>query len=227
MTSAARAPHGGRLGALVVGGRTEEGRALLDAHGELVLGCTDTLAAALAALPADVGRVELDVTGVSFMDTAGLEFLHVLGAYGRRRGVPVAATGWRGQPRRILELVGLDAVDPLRTAPPGGPPGRIASPVARERAEQLHGLRVEIEQLRRAIVSRPVIDQARGILMAAHGCSAEQAWDILRETSQRSNTKLRDVAAAVTASTAPDGPVPPGNLRAALRAAVARHTHGR
>ncbi|GHI07974.1 hypothetical protein AQI88_40285 [Streptomyces cellostaticus] len=225
MTSAARAPHTGRLDALVVGGRTEEGRALLDARGELVHGCTDTLAAALAALPAGVGRIELDVTGVSFMDTAGLEFLDVLSAYGRRCGVPVAATGWRGQPRRILELVGLDCVDPLRTALPADPPARTASVVARERAEQLHGLRVEIEQLRHAIVSRPVIDQARGILMAAHACSAEQAWDILRETSQRSNTKLRDVAAALTASTAPDGPVPPEHLRTALRAAVARHMH--
>ncbi|MEU9985301.1 ANTAR domain-containing protein [Streptomyces sp. NPDC048045] len=225
MSSAARAPHAGRLDALVVGCRTEEGRALLDAHGELVLGCTDTLAAALAAVPAGVRRVELDVTGVSFMDTAGLECLDVLSEYGRRHRVPVAARGWRGQPLRILELVGLTAEDPL-CAPPAGPPVPVASPVARERAEQLHGLRVEIEQLRHAIVSRPVIDQARGILMAAHACSAEQAWDILRETSQRSNTKLREVAVAVTASTAPDGPVLPVNLRAALRAAVARHVHG-
>lgn len=225
MTSAAQAAHTGRLNALVVGGRTEQGRALLDARGELVLGCTDTLVEALAALPAGVVRVELDVSGVSFMDTAGLESLDVLSAYGRRRGVPVAATGWRDQPRRILELVGLDCVDPLRAAPPTAPPVRTASAVARERAEQLHGLRVENEQLRRAIVSRPVIDQARGILMAAHACSAEQAWDILREASQRSNTKLRDVAEALIASTAADGPVPPEGLRAALGAAVARHAY--
>ncbi|MDX2595099.1 MULTISPECIES: ANTAR domain-containing protein [Streptomyces] len=223
MTSAARAPHGGRLNALVVGGRTEEGRALLDACGELVRGCTDTLSAALDALPEGITGIELDMSGVSFMDTAGLEFLDALAEYGRLHGIPVAVSGWWGQPRRVLELVGLDVTDPLGIALAAGVRDRTGSAVALERAEQLRELREEIEQLRHAIDSRPVIDQARGILMAAHGCGPERAWDILREASQRSNTKLREVAAAVTASTAPEGPVPPEELRTALRAAVARH----
>lgn len=222
MTSSARTPHIGGLDALVVGGRTDRGRAFLDAYGELVHGCTDTLTAALAALPAGVDRVQVDVAGVSFMDTAGLEILDVLGRYGRLHGVPVSVTGWQGQPRRILELKGLDTTDPLRTVL-HGPPARTGSAVAAERAEQLDVLRVEIEQLRHAIDSRPVIDQARGILMATHGCTPEQAWHVLREASQRSNTKLREVAAAVTASAAPHGPPPPEGLRTALRAAVARH----
>lgn len=223
MTSAARDPYTGRLDALAVEGRTERDRAFLQARGELVHGCAATTARALAALPADVGRVEVDVADVSFMDTSGLGFLDVLGEYGRRRGVPVSVTGWRGQPRRVLELVGLDDTDPLPLSPFAGAPARSASAVARERAEQLRLLRAEIAQLRHAIDSRPVIDQARGVLMAAHSCTSEQAWDVLREASQRTNTKLRDVAGALTASTAPDGPAPPESLRAALRAAVARH----
>ncbi|CAM5582882.1 hypothetical protein SPURM210S_06997 [Streptomyces purpurascens] len=71
-----------------------------------------------------------------------------------------------------------------------------------------------------------MIDQARGILMATHGCTSDQAWHILRETSQLSNTKLRDVAAAVTASAESDGPPPPPELRTALNKALARRHHG-
>ncbi|GGW38688.1 hypothetical protein GCM10010503_13590 [Streptomyces lucensis JCM 4490] len=223
MTSAARSPRAGRQATLTVEGRKEGDRILLRAHGELVVGCTDTLAGTLAALPADAARIELDVSGVSLMDTAGLRFLDLLSGYGRRHGIPVSATGWRGQPHRVLELLDLDTTDPLRTALPRASAVRTASAVVQERAEEVESLRLEIEQLRHAIDSRPLIDQARGILMAAHACTSDQAWDILREASQRTNLKLRQVAAAVTASAVPEGPAPPGPLRAALRAAAARH----
>ncbi|MFI2431926.1 ANTAR domain-containing response regulator [Streptomyces sp. NPDC018693] len=209
---------------LVIDGRVNAGRAVLTARGELVHGCARVLDQELASLPASTRRVELDMAGVVFMDTAGLQFLEALDAYGHRSAVPVAATHWTGQPRRILELAGLDTRDPLHSAPeaaePRGP-GPLPSAVALERAEQLHGLRQEVEQLRQAMASRPVIDQARGVLMAVHSCTPDEAWDILREASQLSNTKLRTVAAAITGSAT--GPAPPPEVRAALRTAIARH----
>lgn len=52
-------------------------------------------------------------------------------------------------------------------------------------------------QLREALVTRDIIGQAKGILMARHGCTSEEAFDRLRHDSQRSNRKLRDVAQAV------------------------------
>ncbi|MEV5143829.1 ANTAR domain-containing protein [Streptomyces sp. NPDC052727] len=225
MISAARAPHTGRLDALAVDGSTEGDRVLLTVRGELVRGCAQPLTRALAALPTGVAGVDLDASGVTFLDTAGLAALDTLSEYGHRRQVPVRTTGWRGQPRRVLELAGLDPVDPLGAALPAGLFARTAPAVAREHAEQteqLNLLRLEIGQLRRAMDSRPVIDQARGVLMAAHACTPDQAWEILREASQRSNTKLRHVASAVTASAAPDGPAPPEPLRTALAAAVRR-----
>ncbi|MEV5434623.1 ANTAR domain-containing protein [Streptomyces sp. NPDC052682] len=224
MTSAAPPHLTGRLDTLVIDGRVDEDRARLTARGELVHGCADTLAETLAGLPATTHRVDLDMGGVHFMDTAGIQFLDVLGDFGRRRSAQVTATNWNGQPRRILELAGLDTTDPLRTTPhPSGAPAvRTVSAVALERAERLHVLQEEVEQLRHAIASRPVIDQARGILMATHGCTSEEAWHILRETSQLSNTKLRTVAAALTAGTKPGGPPLPGELRAALRRALRR-----
>lgn len=196
-------------------------------------GCADVLDETLTALPSDVRRVELDMADVVFMDTAGLQFLERLDHYRRLRHIPVAATHWSGQPRRILELAGLDTTDPLHATPPpatASAPAPEADPpacsvVALERAEQLHMLRTEVRQLRQAIVSRPVIDQARGILMAAHACTPDDAWHILRETSQLSNTKLHTVAAALTAGAGTDGPPPPEAVRTALRTAVTRRLH--
>ena len=48
--------------------------------------------------------------------------------------------------------------------------------------------------LQRALDSRAVIDQAKGILMGRHGMSAEQAFDLLSKESQLANRKLRDIA---------------------------------
>ncbi|GGP67490.1 GAF and ANTAR domain-containing protein [Saccharothrix coeruleofusca] len=51
-----------------------------------------------------------------------------------------------------------------------------------------------IENLQRALVSRAEIDQAKGVLMAAHGISADEAFQRLAHESQQRNTKLRQVA---------------------------------
>ncbi|OLF16376.1 GAF and ANTAR domain-containing protein [Actinophytocola xanthii] len=55
-------------------------------------------------------------------------------------------------------------------------------------------------QLREALDSRDAIGQAKGILMARRGVSPEEAFDLLRRTSQELNVKLREVAESVTAS---------------------------
>ena len=53
------------------------------------------------------------------------------------------------------------------------------------------------EQMRAALESRAVIDQAKGVLMAGTGGTADEAFAALVEMSQRTNTKLRDVAQSV------------------------------
>ncbi|MYS29441.1 STAS domain-containing protein, partial [Streptomyces sp. SID7804] len=96
MTSAASWPLPGRPTPLVIDGRTDADRALLVPRGELVRGCADALAERLARLPAGVARVDLDMSGVHFMDSAGLDFLEVLRDHARRRQVRVTATRWNG-----------------------------------------------------------------------------------------------------------------------------------
>lgn len=61
-------------------------------------------------------------------------------------------------------------------------------------AERWQRSRDRIEHLEQALVSRAAIDQAKGVLMAVHSCTAEEAFAMLVERSQHSNVKLRDVA---------------------------------
>ena len=57
------------------------------------------------------------------------------------------------------------------------------------------------DQLRDAIASRSVIEQAKGVLMARQGVDAQTAFDHLRRDSQHRNVKLRLVAQEVVDST--------------------------
>jgi AmiR/NasT family two-component response regulator len=80
----------------------------------------------------------------------------------------------------------------LRTVPSEGDAALLAEVVE---------LRARNEQLGRALASRAAIDQARGMVMALAPCSSERAWDLLVDVSQHCNIKLRDVAAALVATT--------------------------
>lgn len=48
-----------------------------------------------------------------------------------------------------------------------------------------------------ALTSRAVIEQAKGAVMALKRCDAEQAWTVLRITSQQFNVKIRELAFAL------------------------------
>jgi GAF domain-containing protein len=69
--------------------------------------------------------------------------------------------------------------------------------VAEEVASYIAVARQVAEQMREAMESRSVIDMAKGMLMAQHSCSAEEAFTTLSRASQRSNRKLRDIARAM------------------------------
>ncbi|MEU8826757.1 ANTAR domain-containing protein [Streptomyces sp. NPDC048636] len=55
----------------------------------------------------------------------------------------------------------------------------------------------QVDQLDAALRSRPVVDQACGIVMHVLGCDPDQAFDLLRRTSQRTNRKLTELAGRV------------------------------
>jgi GAF domain-containing protein len=60
-------------------------------------------------------------------------------------------------------------------------------------------------QLQVAMDSRAPIEQAKGVLMVRHGYDADAAFAALRQMSNDSNRKLRDVANDIVDSTTTDG----------------------
>jgi GAF domain-containing protein len=50
------------------------------------------------------------------------------------------------------------------------------------------------DNLRKALVSRAIIDQAKGVLIERHRLTADQAFQLLSKASMTTNRKLRDVA---------------------------------
>lgn len=59
----------------------------------------------------------------------------------------------------------------------------------------------EVAQLREALTSRVVIEQAKGIIAARRGCTPDAAFDWLRRRARDTRVKLHDVCAAVVANT--------------------------
>lgn len=60
-----------------------------------------------------------------------------------------------------------------------------------------------VENLEKALASRDVIGQAKGILMHRYGVDADEAFTRLRRASQTTNMKLRDVAGWLAATRTP------------------------
>ncbi|MFH0517211.1 ANTAR domain-containing protein [Streptomyces sp. M41] len=63
-----------------------------------------------------------------------------------------------------------------------------------DQVRRVAALEEELAQMRHAVVSHAVVDQAIGVVLAYGGVPPEDGWEILREISQHTNTKLREVA---------------------------------
>mgnify|MGYP001386740155 CR=1 FL=1 len=73
-----------------------------------------------------------------------------------------------------------------------------------ERVQQLHDEQLaarglEADQLREALATRDLIGQAKGILMAATRCTADEAFALLAKQSQAQNRKLVEIAIELVA----------------------------
>ncbi|RHA44435.1 GAF and ANTAR domain-containing protein [Cellulomonas rhizosphaerae] len=64
------------------------------------------------------------------------------------------------------------------------------------------------QDLRAALVSRSVIDQAVGVIMGQNRCTSDEAFAMLRSASQHRNVKLRDVAASIIENVTGEAPTP-------------------
>ena len=80
---------------------------------------------------------------------------------------------------------------------------RTAGVVFAAHAAMAMSTAVHEAQMEEALQSRDLIGQAKGILMAREGVTADQAFDMLRRASQRLNVKLREVAGGVVDQSGP------------------------
>jgi hypothetical protein len=91
--------------------------------------------------------------------------------------------------------------------------------------ERIGALEAEVRQLRQAVASHAVIDQAIGVVIAVGHLRPEQGWSVLKDISQHTNTKLREVAEYVVQG-AHCGWLPDG-IHQALADALKRTDQGR
>jgi ANTAR domain len=124
----------------------------------------------------------------------------------------------RSQGGRALVLVGEPELDHLgRVIAVGGLCADItAGRLPGSDEARVDELRTEVEQLRAAMASRAVIEQAKGILMLLTSCRDQTAFDLLGHISSHTHRKVRDVARAITES-ATGGARLPQEVRAILR----------
>ncbi|SDK30221.1 ANTAR domain-containing protein [Streptomyces indicus] len=149
--------------------------------GEIDLDSGPALADALAAALEDSQTgIDLDLSRVGFCDATGLNVLLSLReqALEQDRTLVLRAAS----PLLIRVLSVTDSLALLAGWPEG------------EDAQEGEELRTELAHLRRAMETRPVIDMARGLLMATFRLDAEDAWTVLVEVSQHTNIKLHEVA---------------------------------
>ena len=108
-------------------------------------------------------------------------------------------------PRHLARTTVLTA--PLPAAPP---------PVETRDDDRVRALELEVAQLRSAMASRAVIEQAKGILMLLTSCGDQVAFDLLAHISSHTHRKVRDVAHVITESAAGHARLP-DDVRAIIR----------
>lgn len=149
----------------------------------------------------------VSVPDLSADDRWGEYRIHAL-AYGVRSSLSLPLT-IDGVTRGALNLYST------RTNSFGTPQAQHADAFARQAATALtivlrNADRAVVEaQLREALATRAVIDQAVGIVMGQRGVPAIEAFGVLREASQSRNRKLRDIAADLIEAVTGSPPTPP------------------
>ncbi|MFH8394475.1 ANTAR domain-containing protein [Streptomyces sp. NPDC018036] len=205
---------------LAIDAQSHDGRVLVTICGELGLGTAQALETALRhALRSSFRGVDLDLSETAFCDCAALNVLIAARRHALDRHKTLTVRFASPPVLRLLTLTGTLSLFAPEEHEPGRPHLDRRTPGEHALNHNEQELRSEIDQLRRAMQTRPPIDQARGILMASFGLSSEDAWTVLVGVSQNTNTKLHQIAEEVV--TTVQGGTLSGTVRRHVAAAVA------
>lgn len=89
-----------------------------------------------------------------------------------------------------------------------------------EGSDQILALQEQVDQLKEAVASHAVVDQAIGMVVALGRVTPDEGWQVLKEISQHTNIKLRNVAELILIW-GRSGTIPP-EIRAELEDALDR-----
>jgi ANTAR domain len=90
-----------------------------------------------------------------------------------------------------------------------------------DESDRIFALQEEIGQLKEAMASHAVVDQAIGMVVALGRVAPDQGWEVLKDVSQHTNIKLRNVADLILIW-GRSGEMPP-EIRAELEDALDRY----
>ncbi|KOG50904.1 antitermination regulator [Streptomyces griseoflavus] len=222
----------------------DSGRTGMAVQGELDLNACEEVEHDLReALSRSARGLDLHLGAVPFFDCGGLNMLLRLRVRALAQGKAVVIRSSSRAVERLLDLTGTRkffiSPEPYgRPAPPSATDGAVPHQELRRDVHEDSQQDVhedshedvqqdshqepptEVAQLRRAMQTRPVIDLARGILMATFTLSPDAAWAALVTASQNTNTKLHFLARELVDSV--QGGALPEAVQEQLAAAVAK-----
>lgn len=154
----------------------------------LVIGDTSALSRQIAAYGPDIVLIDLDNPTRDMME----ELTLASGPLDRPVAMFVSGNS-DGLARAAIEAgVSAYVVDGLA-------PARVKSVIdtAILRFTMVRQMRDELEEMRRALEERKVIDRAKGLLMKAKGIDEQTAYSLLRKTAMDQGRRVADVAEAL------------------------------
>jgi len=93
----------------------------------------------------------------------------------------------------------FDEAEPLAPASYGRQLERSVLDMVQEQSRRLQAMNDELATVRAALNERKLVERAKGLLMAHHRLSEDQAHKMLRQTAMNQNRRLVDVAESVLA----------------------------
>jgi anti-anti-sigma factor len=163
----------------------ERGNTVVTVEGELDSASAGAIASALALAGATAAQVTVDLYGVDFIDVAGVDAFQRVHRLFEILGLSLSLRAPSSSVRRMLRLT-----DDLAACRALADVATIA--LIQERA--LREARLLSEQLQRALNSRVVIEQAKGMLAGLANVDMDTAFKALRGYARAHNYLLADVA---------------------------------
>ena len=123
-------------------------------------------------------------------------------------GIAAARLIARERLATVLLLTAFSDASTVRRAEAAGVSGYLVKPVeearlfpaveiARARREERRALEAEVGELKAALEGRKLIERAKGVLMACHGISEEEAFRRMRRCSMERRRPVQEIAESI------------------------------